>query len=131
MEVAAMLPRVWDITFTVSDLDRAVRFYRDVLGLRAKYQFETYVGLDCGGVKIGLAPGRQGHASPEAPCVDLMVEDVDAAYRRLREHDVTFLKEPQDTPWGGRIAQFADPDGHILQLVQINWPAYITACVPP
>jgi catechol 2,3-dioxygenase-like lactoylglutathione lyase family enzyme len=125
-----MLLRVWDITFTVSNLSQAVRFYQDVLGLRKKYQFGTYAGFDCGGVEIGLLPGRQAQPSREEPCVDFLVDDVDEAYHRLRERGVTFVKEPEDTLWGGRIARFTDPDGHALQLVQIDWPAYLTACVP-
>jgi len=125
-----MILRVWDVTFTVSDLERAVDFYERVLGLSKKYQFSTYAGFDCGGVEIGLAPGPPAGEQEGAPCVDFLVRDVDAAYRTLRERGVRFLKEPHDTPWGGRIALFADPDGNVLQLVQIDWPRYFAACAP-
>ena len=40
-----MILRVWDVTFTVSDLERAVDFYERVLGLSKKLQFSTYTGL--------------------------------------------------------------------------------------
>jgi len=147
-----MILRVWDVTFTVSDLERAADFYEHVLGLSKKYQFSTYVGFDCGGVEIGLVPGvpRQARdAAPRqardsaprqardadpaggqdgAPCVDLLVRDVDEAYRGLRKRGVRFLKEPHDTLWGSRIALFTDPDGNVLQLVQIDWRRYFTAC---
>ena len=125
-----MILRVWDVTFTVSDLERAVDFYERVLGLSKKYQFSTYAGFDCGGVEIGLIPGTPAGEQEGAPCVDFLVRDVDAAYRTLRERGVRFLKEPHDTPWGGRIALFADPDGNVLQLVQIDWPRYLAACAP-
>ena len=78
-----MILRVWDVTLTVSDLERAVDFYGRVLGLPKKYQFPDYAGFD---------------------------------------------KEPHDTPWGGRIALLVDPDGNRLQLVQIDWHKYFTAC---
>jgi len=123
-----MLLRVWDITFIVSDLARAVRFYEDVLGLQKKYEFSSYAGFDCGGVEIGLVPGPQNAPSPESPYVDFLVDDLDASYHTLRERGVAFVKEPEGTLWGARIAQFTDPDGHILQLVQIDWPAYLAAC---
>jgi lactoylglutathione lyase len=58
------------------------------------------------------------------------VHDVDEAYRTLRERGVQFLKEPHDTPWGGRIALFADPDGNRMQLVQVDWQRYFAACAP-
>ncbi|RLG43649.1 MAG: hypothetical protein DRN92_09105 [Thermoproteota archaeon] len=125
-----MILRVWDVTFTVSDLERAVDFYERVLGLSKKYQFSTYAGFDCGGVEIGLIPGTPAGEQEGAPCVDFLVRDVDAAYRTLRERGVRFLKKPHDTPWGGRIALFADPDGNVLQLVQIDWPRYLAACAP-
>ena len=133
-----MILRIWDVTFAVSDLERAVDFYEKVLGLSKKYQFSNYAGFDCGGVEIGLAPGTLRQAvdgtplgeREGTPCVDLMVRDVDEAYRVLRGQGVRFLKEPRDTPWGGRIALFADPDGNVLQLVQIDWPKYFAACAP-
>jgi len=48
-----MVKRIWDITLTVKDLERAVDFYGNVLGLQ-KYEFKDYAGFDCGGVEIGL-----------------------------------------------------------------------------
>jgi len=125
-----MILRMWDVTFTVADLDRAVDFYENVLGLQKKYQFSTYAGFDCGGVEIGLVPGRKVKIQEEAPCVDFLVWDVDEAHRRLGQQGVRFLKEPHDTPWGGRIALLTDPDGHPLQLVQIDWHKYFVACAP-
>lgn len=123
-----MILRIWDVTFTVTDLERAVDFYERVLGLTKKYQFTTYAGFDCGGVEIGLQPGEVAGAQEGTPCVDFLVQDVDAAYRVLRERGAQFLKEPHDTSWGGRIALFTDPDGNALQLVQLDWRKYFTAC---
>jgi predicted enzyme related to lactoylglutathione lyase len=100
-----MLLRIWDVTFTVAHLERAVAFYENVLGLSKKYYFpEDYAGFDCGGIEIGLTPGI------------------------LHDRGVHFVKEPHDTAWGGRIALFVDPDGNILQLTQIDWGKYFTVC---
>ena len=125
-----MILRVWDVTFAVADLDQAVDFYENVLGLQKKYQFSTYAGFDCGGVEIGLVPGRTTGVGKDTPCVDFLVRDVDEVYRALRERGVHFVEEPHDTPWGGRIALFTDPDGHPLQLVQMDWQKYFAACAP-
>jgi uncharacterized glyoxalase superfamily protein PhnB len=81
-------------------------------------------------VEIGLLSGRETEAKRDAPCVDFLVREVDEAYRALRERGGRFLKEPHDTLWGGRIALFTDPDGHPLQLVQIDWHKYLAACAP-
>ena len=122
-----MILRVWNITFTVSDLECAADFYEHVLGLPKKYQFSSYAGFDCGGVEIGLQPGTPARAQQGVPCVDLLVSDIDEAYKTLCEKGVTFIKEPHDTLWGSRIALFADPDGNVLQLVQMmDWHKYYT-----
>jgi predicted enzyme related to lactoylglutathione lyase len=56
------------------------------------------------------------------------VDDVDRACRELSARGVKFTKGPEDTPWGGRIALFRDPDGNTLQLTQIDWKRYFSAC---
>ena len=126
-----MLVRVWDVTLRVSDLERAVDFFENILGLSKKYHYpDNYAGFDCGGVEIGLIPGTSLGPLEGMPCVDFMVPDVDEAFRTLRERGVQFNKEPQVTAWGGRIARFSDPDGTPLQLVQIDWSKYFAACAP-
>jgi catechol 2,3-dioxygenase-like lactoylglutathione lyase family enzyme len=122
-----MILRVWDVTFAVSDLERSIDFYEHVLGLPKKYQYSSYAGFDCGGVEIGLVPGQVPVGQEGMPCVDFLVHDVDEAYRVLGERGVRFTKEPHDTVWGGRIALLADLDGNVLQLVQIDWPSYLSA----
>jgi methylmalonyl-CoA/ethylmalonyl-CoA epimerase len=126
-----MFLRVWDVTFTVSDLEQAADFYGRVLGLPIKYQFSTYAGLDCGGVEIGLIPGAVVENQMGLPLVDFLVQDVDKVYTMLVGKGVLFLEQPHDTAWGGRIALLADPDGNKLQLVEIDWSKYFAACAPP
>jgi catechol 2,3-dioxygenase-like lactoylglutathione lyase family enzyme len=119
--------RIWDVTFIVSNLEKAVDFYENVLGLSKKYHFpENYAGFDCGGVEIGLRPGTVPGAIEEAPLVDFLADDVDESFRLLSERGVRFIKEPYDTAWGGRIALFVDPDGNLMQMVQIDWRKYFS-----
>ena len=126
-----MIKRIWDVTLTVADLKKSVRFYEGVLGLDKKYEFKDYAGFDVAGVEIGLKTwGKRGKPREGEPCINFIVENVDEAYRTLNENGIDFVREPTDTQWGSRMALLADPDGHVLQLTTVNWNAYFAACTP-
>jgi len=116
---------VWGLTLAVSNLAKAVVFYEEILGLNKKYEYESYAGFQCGGVEIGLRPGRKKKGFLEdAPSIEFLVDDVDAVYQTLKSKGVKFVEEPHDEPWGGREAAFLDPDGNLLEIMQINWKKY-------
>jgi len=123
-----MIKTVWCVTFYVSDLRKAAEFYEETLGLEKKYQYSSYVGFECGGVEIGLipklTPGRK--VSPLSPSVEFLVDEVEKVYNELKKRGVKFIKELHDEPWGGRQATFTDPDGHILEIAQIDWEKYFS-----
>jgi len=125
-----MIKTIWCVTFYVSDLKRATKFYEETLGLEKKYEYSSYVGFECGGVEIGLIPKTEERGvSPVSvsPSVEFLVDDVDRMYDGLKSKGVHFIKELHDEPWGGRQATFTDPDGHILEITQINWEKYFSA----
>jgi len=124
-----MLQRIWDVTFTVSNLEQAVGFYENALDLSKKYYFpENYAGFDCGGVEIGLMAGIPQGSKEGIPSVNFLVVNIDETFRILQGRGVRFVKGPHDTAWGGKIALFADPDDNTLQLTQIDWRKYFTVC---
>ena len=126
-----MIRRIWDITLTVRDLKRAVEFYKNVLGLQKKYEFGDYAGFDCGGVEIGLKTwGELEKPRKGEPCINFLVDDVDAAYETLKRKGVKIIEGPKDTLWGGRVLVFEDPDGNALQMTEIDWGKYFKACAP-
>jgi len=98
------------------------------LGLEKKYEYSSYVGFECGGVEIGLAPKlKEGQkVSTASPSVEFLVDDVEKVYRELKNKRVKFIKELHEEPWGGKQATFTDPDGNILEITQINWKKYFT-----
>lgn len=101
------------MTFPVSDLKKAVDFYENVLGLKKTGEWGNYAIFDVGGVELALEPkGRF--------MVFLFVDDVDEAYRAFEEKGVKFVTEPKDQYWGGRTAEFADPDGNRFVLVSFK-----------
>jgi lactoylglutathione lyase len=106
---------------TTPDLDRALRFYRDLLGAAVTYSFPgpdgapAYVGLELGASHFGVGRDPEG-AAGERRAISLWVyaADCDAAVDRLRAAGVVVLAAPAGQPWGERVARVLDPDGNTV-----------------
>src|SRR5437870_2261906 len=60
-DISFGLARIGQIAVTVSDLDRAVPFYRDTLGMRHLFQVPNMAFFDCGGIRLMLGlPEKSG-----------------------------------------------------------------------
>ncbi|RKT83862.1 lactoylglutathione lyase [Saccharopolyspora antimicrobica] len=102
------------------DLDRAMRFYRDLLGFQPEYRFPAegdaqFVTLRSGDLKLGLAQDATAGLG-EHFALWLYTDDVDRAVAELREAGTPVRREPQDMPWGERVATVADPDGNSVHI---------------
>lgn len=129
--------RIWYANVFVGDLERAVRFYRDVLGLPLVFEDAQagYASFSPAGLPLGIA-----RVEPDAPDfaklvgrhtgIGFGVPDVDAAHRELSAKSVRFPMAPARQPWGGYMATFADPDGNVFYLDQRD-AASIAAHAPP
>jgi predicted enzyme related to lactoylglutathione lyase len=93
----------------VSDMDSAIAFYRDTLGLGVRFQSPFWTELDTGETTLALHP-----ASDENPAgtvqLGLGTEDIDNFYSSGQASGLTFTQPPQDVH-GTRIARFLDPEG--------------------
>jgi len=103
----------------VSDMQRAKEFYAGILGLTVPYEDETMVQVQGRGSFSLLLETEEGR-EPGGNCFELqlLVDDVDAEYERLRALGVEFRSPPEDMWWGSRHAFFKDPDGHGLSLMK-------------
>jgi lactoylglutathione lyase len=113
----------------VSDLERSIRFYRDVIGLPFKFANESYAEFRTEGAKFALYD--RGHlpeligrhvpldqaAWPQGE-VAFFVDDPDAEHDRLRRAGVDVLAPPTNRPWGERTLHVADPDGNVVELTR-------------
>ena len=116
------LERIGQIAVTVRDLERAIRFYRDILGMRFLFQAPPQMAFfDCGGVRLLIGvPERPEHDHP-ASIIYYRVADIRAAHDTLRERGVTFVtpphlvaKLPDHDLW---LADFRDSEENILALM--------------
>jgi len=120
------------IRLLVDDMAASVRFYRDVLGLKlvSGDEDDAYNAFHSDGSDVELAlflrtlqAEAMGIAMP-APsgdsCVlNVVVDDVDAAYASLQTQGIAFVTPPTDRPaWGLRTAHLRDPQGYLIELSQ-------------
>lgn len=116
-----------NVTVYVSNMDRAVRFYTEVLGLRLAYRFgDHWASVELGkGLTIGLHP-----ASAESPAgrrgsmaigLELSGVPIEEAVRQLQAKGVAFQGPVINEGKAGSFAAFTDPDGNQLYLAQLNW----------
>jgi catechol 2,3-dioxygenase-like lactoylglutathione lyase family enzyme len=125
------------ICIDVNDMERAVAFYTEGLGLRCGRRFQGgFVELLGAGSPIDLLLQTEG-SSPVAgnaatrnfqrhwtPVhLDFVVDDIDAAVARLLQHGAVLEQPVTDRVWG-RIAGLADPFGHGIDLLQFTGRGY-------
>jgi catechol 2,3-dioxygenase-like lactoylglutathione lyase family enzyme len=116
------LDRIGQIRINVRDLAGAVRFYRDVLGMRFLFDVpeQGLAFFDCGGIRLYLGATASSETTATAT-VYYRVDSVERAYDVLRSRGVAFEDEPHTVyrleEVEGRMAFFRDPDGNSLALM--------------
>ena len=125
---ASGIDRIGQIAVTARDLDRAVAFYRDALGMRFLFRVPDLAFFDCGGVRLMLgAPERPEHDHPSSTLY-FLVDDLHAACDTLAGRGVTFTDRPHLVAtmpdhelW---MAFFVDSEGNTLALMsEVRQPA--------
>jgi catechol 2,3-dioxygenase-like lactoylglutathione lyase family enzyme len=114
------LSTIGQIAVTVSDVERAVAFYRDSLGLKLLFQFPGMGFFDCAGVRLMLS-------APEKPderyssIVYFKVGDIQQAHAAMSGRGVKFDQDPHllarmpdHDLW---MAFFRDPDANVMALM--------------
>lgn len=120
---ALTLDRVGQIALTISDLDRAVAFYRDALGV--PFLFTAPPGLAlfrCGDVSLMLSrPEGEFEAGKSSAVIYFSVDDIEAAHATLASRGVTFIDAPhlvhRAADFELWMTFFRDPDGNALALM--------------
>src|SRR5512146_1135123 len=114
------LDLIGQIAIPVTDIDQAVAFYRDVLGMHFLFQAPPGLGFfDCSGVRLMLdAPARANDQKACSSIVYFKVADLQAAYETLINRGVVFEHAPEFVAqmpdhelW---MAFFRDPDANLL-----------------
>ena len=131
-----MKPRITVITIAVDDLERALHFYRDGLGLTTRgifgkeYEYGAVAFFDLqAGLKLAIWPresiSRDTGIPPSKPNATEFTlghnvsskAEVDAVMEQARTAGATIVKSAQETFWGGYAGYFQDPDSHLWEIV--------------
>lgn len=102
----------------VSDMQRSIGFYRDVLGLPLKFETPHWSEFTTEGATLALhlgdapAPdaGNADHDAPGRCRPGFHVPNLDEFHANMARNGVVCIQEPRET-FGSRIAQYVDPDG--------------------
>ncbi|WP_329445642.1 VOC family protein [Streptomyces sp. NBC_01426] len=122
---------------TVNDVDEALAFYRDALGLRSRndvasggFRWVTLGSDDQPDLEIVLSEPHAGRSQTDGdalqelltkgllPMTVFRAGDLDATFEKLRASGAEVLQEPIDQPWGPRDCAFRDPSGNMVRISQ-------------
>ena len=116
------LAQIGQIAVPVSDIERAIAFYRDVLGMRFLFQAPPGLGFfDCAGVRLMLDAPAKAQPESHSSVIYYKVPDIGAAFDALSARGAVFearphliAKLPDHELW---MAFFRDPDENLLALM--------------
>ena len=121
--MAAALPELAQVTNVVHDIDRAVEFHRDTLGLPLLFQAPPSLAFfQMGAVRLMLSPPENAEQDHPGSVLYLRVTDIEAVHRTLVGRGVKFAGEPhrvhQAADYDLWLAFFHDPDNNPMALME-------------
>jgi predicted enzyme related to lactoylglutathione lyase len=119
----SMFRRIDAIILLVTDMNRSIDFYKDVLGLPLKSQFPDWAEFFIKGTKLALHPInkklKEKMHSKTGILIGFTVMDMDETSKTLEKKGVKFVKKPKEEGFG-KHAIIEDPDGYMISLVQLT-----------
>jgi len=115
------IQKIRQISVNVHDPDRAVAFYRDILGLQLLFRAGRLAFFDCDGIRLMLSPPEKPEFDHPSSILYFKVEDIQQAYAELRARNVPtegvpnlVAKMPDHDLW---LAEFRDSEGNVMCLM--------------
>lgn len=112
-----MFSKIAYFYYHVTDMDRAVEFYQNKLGLELLFQREDWSEFRVGEQRLALHTIRENPAPPSrgGAGISLEVDGIEQVITTLKERGVKFHEELQVFHYG-KLASFFDPDGNVIGL---------------
>ncbi len=120
--IGPSLSRIGQIFVNVHDLDRAITFYRDVLGMKFLFQAPPNMAFfDCDGIRLMLGVADRPELDHPASIIYYRVDDIERVYEIFKARGVEFIVKPHLVApmptydlW---LADFRDSEGNLLALM--------------
>ena len=112
--------RLGAVILLVSDMDKSMKFYRDVLELPVKNTSAEWVEFFSSGTVLALHPSKnKTRTKNSGVLVGFMVSNLESVAQKLKDKNVEFFKKPKEESFG-KHAIIVDPDGHLISIAEIS-----------
>ena len=113
--------KVGAVILLVSDMEKSIKFYRDILGLPVKTKSKDWTEFFNKDTVLALHPAKKksGIKTGSGMLVGFEVDDFDSTVKALKAKKVKFFKKPTEEPFG-KHAIIQDPDGHLVSIAEIK-----------
>lgn len=119
-DAAPVLQAIGQIAVRVKDLARAVKFYREVLGLKYLFEAPGLAFFECGGVHLLLSGAEEPEFDHASSVLYFNVAEIQVAYRSLVQRGVRFRDEPHVIHRAGPqelwMSFFDDGEGNVFAI---------------
>lgn len=117
-----MFEKIAFIHYCTQDLDRALKFYRDVLGLKLLLQNEEWVEFEVGDQRLALRLVDPRTSNAEPPNINgamiwLEARPIEKIIAALNDNKIKFINKLESFSYG-KTASFQDPDGNLIGLYE-------------
>ncbi len=112
-----MINKIAYLWVPTTDMNRAVEFYKNLLGFKLLFKREDWSEFNIGGQRLALCKVDSLHPSRTSPGISFTAQPIEQVMQSLRAKGVTFIEELQVYPYG-KLVHFQDPDGNVLGLYE-------------
>ena len=116
------IKKVGNVILAVSDIDKSLAFYHDIIGLPIKNQRRSWVDLGTTGALLSLHPAsltaeHVGSSIDNGITIGFLVGDVKSAVEELRSKGIEIFRDIVERD-AGKNAIVKDPDGYLVSLFE-------------
>lgn len=116
-----MIQKIGQIGVPVTDLERAIHFYKEKLGLSLLFNTDSMAFFECNGLRLFLSLPEKEEFAQSSSVIYFQVENMKETYEELLSKEVIFIDEPHIVAKMGQLETwmtfFKDTEGNTHALM--------------